>query len=197
VAALVAICALAGCGEAALDAPTPGARPSAFAGEEMNPPVVAREFALRDQDGRTVRLSSQRGKLAIVAFLYTACPDVCPLIAQNLNDALRSLPAADRAKVRVFAVSVDPVGDTPAAIRRFVRVHRLVREFRYLTGTRRQLETVWRNYALSVAPSSPDTIDHSAYEMLVDQKGDGRVIYDAKVDAQDVVHDVRLLLGAG
>ena len=68
-----------------------------------------------------VRMSSQRGRFTLVTFLYTNCPDVCPLIAEHLNTALRRL--GERADTRVLAVSVDPKGDTPAAVRQFRRRH--------------------------------------------------------------------------
>src|SRR5687767_14836715 len=68
---------------------------------------VAPNFRLRDQDGRLVSLADQRGRWVLMTFLYTWCPDVCPVIAGNLNQALRS-PAAKRAGLRVLSVSVDP-----------------------------------------------------------------------------------------
>ncbi len=197
-ALLALAAALAGCGGSA-DAGAPAASgppPSTFRGSELRPPLRTTEFRLRDQDGKLVSLSQQRGRVAVLAFLYTRCPDVCPLIAQNLNFALRQLSAAERAQVRVLAISVDPKGDTPAAVRRFVHEHRLVPEFRYLTGTRQQLSRVWRAYHLAVRPGKLDSVDHSAYELLVDQQGRGRAIYDAQVEAKDVAHDVRLLLAA-
>ena len=61
-------------------------------------------------------MSSQRGRFTLVTFLYTNCPDVCPLIAEHLNTALRQL-GTTRADTRVLAVSVDPNGDTPSAVR--------------------------------------------------------------------------------
>jgi protein SCO1/2 len=130
----------------------------------------------------------------VVAFLYTRCPDVCPLITENLNAALRRL-GPGRSDVRVLAVSVDPKGDTPAAVRRFVRAHRLLPEFRYLTGSSKQLEPVWKAYGVASSPNSLELIDHTAYELLVDKDGAGRVIYDARVRAGAVVHDIRALGG--
>ena len=183
---------LAGCGGSAV-AETGQPAPKRFRGSELNPPMTTTSFRLRDQDGKVVTLAGQRGRLAIVAFLYTNCPDVCPLIAQNLNLALRQLKPAERARVRVLAVSVDPKGDTPKAVRRFVYAHRLLPEFRYLTGTRAQLAPVWRAFHVGVS-DNPESVDHSAYELLVDREGRGRVIYDAQVRAADVVHDVRALL---
>ncbi len=60
-------------------------------------------------------MGDQRGKLVLLTFLYTNCPDVCPLITQNLNEALQML-GAKRDDVRVLAVSVDPEGDTPSRL---------------------------------------------------------------------------------
>src|SRR5206468_11798800 len=92
------------------------ALPSRFAGSELDPPMTPPPFALHDQDGKIVRASDQHGRYWIAAFLYTHCPDVCPLIAANLNRALRGLPAVQRQRVRVLAISVDPKGDTKKAV---------------------------------------------------------------------------------
>ena len=167
----------------------------AFRGSAITDPAPAADFALRDQDGRLVRLSDQRGRTVIVAFLYTHCPDVCPLIAENLNLALRRLGPRARS-VRVLAVSVDPKGDTPAAVRRYVAQHRLLPQFRYLRGDRAQLEPVWKAYGVAADANRLALVDHSAYELLVDADGKGRAIYDARVKAADVVHDVEALAGS-
>jgi protein SCO1 len=164
-----------------------------FAGADLDPPLEAPDFALHDPTGRTVRLQDVRGRVALVTFLYTHCPDVCPLIAQNLNQALREL-GPTRSRVRVLAVSVDPKGDSPAAVRSFVRTHRLLPQFRYLIGTRDELERVWRAYGVAAVAQDPELVDHSAYTALVDPEGRELALYDARVQARDVVHDVRLLL---
>jgi protein SCO1/2 len=120
---------------------------------------------------------------------------VCPLIATNLNQALRQLSPKERAQVRVLAVSVDPKGDTPVAVRRFVRSHRLLPQFRYLTGTRAQLVPVWKRYGIAVQPpGTTGVVAHTSWELLVTPDGKGRVLYDAQVQADAVAHDVRLLL---
>jgi protein SCO1 len=187
-AALGAVLLAAGCGGS-------GASGLTLRGSSITDPIPAADFALRDQDGRLVRLSDQRGRIVIVAFLYTRCPDVCPLIAENLNLALRKLGARAR-KVRVLAVSVDPQGDTPAAVRRYVRAHHLLPEFRYLRGDRAQLQPVWKAYGVAADANRLDLVDHTAYELLVDADGKGRAIYDARVKAAEVVHDVDALTGS-
>jgi protein SCO1/2 len=168
-------------------------QPSTFRGTAIpGKPLRAPDFTLRDQDGRLVRLSSLRGRYVVVSFLYTHCPDVCPVIADNLNRALHRL-GAKRDDVRMLAVSVDPTGDRPASVHRFVRAHRLLPQFRYLTGTRKQLQPIWKAYHLVVQPGT--TVMHSAFEVLVDKQGNERLLYDAQVKAADVVHDLRALEG--
>ena len=128
----------------------------------------------------------------LVTFLYTHCPDVCPLIASHLNDALRQLGPRATA-VRVVAVSTDPKGDTHASVRRFVKTHRLVSQFRYLTGTKAQLYPIWKAWSVAAFPGPGATVNHSSYVMLVDRKGRQRIFYDSTVTGAQIVHDLRLL----
>jgi protein SCO1 len=197
-AALAALAAVAsGCGSGTTLAPQPQAAATPkkphFAGHALSGPGSAAEFALRDQRGRLIRLSDQRGKLVLVTFLYTHCTDICPLIADHLNQALREL-YHQRSSVRVLAVSVDPVGDTPRAVRAYVRKHRLLPEFHFLTGTSAQLAKVWQAYNVSVLQRNPESIGHSGYIYLLDRHGKPRVFFSAKATAGQVAHDLRLLL---
>ena len=164
-----------------------------FAGGELDPPRPTPDFTLTDQTGQKVSLADQRGKLVLLTFLYTNCPDVCPLITQNLNQALQML-GTERDDVRVLAVSVDPEGDTPKSVDEYAKAHHLLPEFHYLIGSRDELTRVWKAYDVAAVASDPELVDHTAYTMLVDQSGEGRVIYDSQVKAKDVVHDVRALL---
>ena len=183
--------AAAGCGSSAGGAPATTAA-SPFRGAELTPLKSAADFALRDQDGRRVRLRDERGRSVLVTFLYTHCPDVCPLIAANLNGALRKL-GERRSDVRVLAVSVDPKGDTPAAVSAYVRRLRLLPQFRYLTGTRAELVPVWRAYGILAVAANKELVDHAAATVLLDPHGKRRVLYGAHVQTADVLHDLRML----
>ena len=149
---------------------------------------------LRDQSGAVLRLSDLRGKIVLLTFLYTSCPDVCPLIATQLNQALRALPSRQRAQVRVVAVSVDPVHDTRAAVRRFVATHRLLPQFRYLTGTAAELEPIWQNYNLLVESKNVERVAHSAFVLLLDRRGKPRLYYSSRVTSNVVLRDLRRLV---
>jgi protein SCO1 len=180
----------AGCGGGGSHSSKPAA--PAFKGGVLHPAIAPANFALRDQNEKLVSLAAQRGHFAVITFLYTHCPDVCPLIASNLGQAQRQL-AAVGTPLTVLAVSVDPRRDTPSAVKQFIRLHRLQPSFHYLTGTRAQLKRVWKQYGILVQPGKLDTVDHAAYEMLVDPKGRAKLIWSPKATTADVVHDVKLL----
>jgi protein SCO1/2 len=172
------------------------ARGLEFNGPTIKNPTVPPLFALHDQDGHRVALEQQRGRVVLLTFLYTHCPDVCPLVAGNLNLALRAL-GPRRRHVRVLAISVDPAGDTRASIRRFVRQHELLPEFRYLTGRPATLRRVWAAYGVrSLKQAGGDRVDHTLYTLLLDRSLRGRVLYDSTATVPDIDHDVRLLLGS-
>lgn len=165
-----------------------------FVGPTLTHPAVAPDFALHDQSGKAVRLSAQRGKVVVITFLYTHCPDLCPLTAQNINAAVRTLGRQGK-QVTVLAVSVDPGGDTPRAVTRFVRQHQLLPQFHYLTGSKQALRSVWSAYHVQSVRHAGDDVDHSLYTLLLDRKGRGRVLFDATATATAIAHDARLLLG--
>jgi protein SCO1/2 len=162
-----------------------GPATSKTGGFVLKPPVAAPPFLLRDQDGRLTGPNRMRGHWYVVAFLYTHCPDVCPVIASNLGVALRRLP-----DLRVLAVSVDPKNDTPSSVKAFLRDHNLPARFRYVTGTRTELAPVWARYHVAATSGPKPIVSHSAFELLVDPQGRERVLYDAQVQASDVAHDV-------
>jgi protein SCO1 len=192
-ALVLAVAVAAGCGGSStpkLTVETP--KVSTYAGSPVTPQRHAPAIALHDAWGRPVSLATQRGRWVLVTFLYVHCPDVCPLIAQNLNAALRQLgPKRDR--VRVLAVSVDPIGDTPRAVKRYVAERGLLPQFRYLIGSKAQLTPVWAAWHVLAVSQKPDVVDHVAYTVLVDPRGRMRLLYDAQVKARQVVHDLRLL----
>ena len=169
------------------------AAPPTFDGGRIENPSRLPGFKLDDQSGRAVSLAGERGKLVLLTFLYTHCKDVCPLTAQNLSAAVRLL-GPRRDDVRVLAVSVDPRGDTPAAVRRFVRLHRLVPQFHYLIGSHEQLAPIWKAYSVTSVRRAKGDIDHTLYTVLADGSGKARVLYDATATPVDVAHDLRLLL---
>jgi protein SCO1 len=164
-----------------------------FVGPRISHPARPPDFALRDQHGRVIRLSAQRGKVVVLTFLYTHCPDLCPLTAVHVDEAVSRL-GAQRAGVTVLAVSVDPKGDTPASVQRFVRSHRLGSEFHYLTGSRQVLAPLWQKYDVKSVSIGGGDPDHTLYVLMLDRTGKTRVLFDATAKPAAMAHDLRLLL---
>jgi protein SCO1 len=162
-----------------------------FAGTELTPPHPADRLSLKDAYGRRYTLSARRGRYVLVTFLYTHCPDVCPLIASNLNTVLRA--SGPKANVDVLAVSVDPKGDTPRAVRAYVKRKDLDPRFHYLIGSPRELERAWAAWHVTAQDKSLGVVNHIVYTALVDPRGRERLVYDAQVTAQQVLHDLRVL----
>jgi protein SCO1/2 len=154
----------------------------------------APEIRLADARGGTFDTASLVGKPYAVTFLYTSCPDVCPLIGSELQQALTQLgPLA--AKVAVVAVSVDPKGDTPAAVRSWLKGHDEPSNFHYLIGTQAQLTPVWKSYfAAPQTPGDPQS-SHTATIWLVDGHGRRRALITAgiPVPPSDLAYDLRAL----
>jgi protein SCO1/2 len=164
-----------------------------FDGATLKRPAPPPDFTLRDQHGKRIHLAALRGKVVALTFLYTHCPDVCPLTAANLDAATRLVGKARRS-VAVLAVSVDPSGDTPAAVAKFVRERALGPRFHYLTGTRATLMPIWRAYRVSAVTRGNNQVDHTLYTLLVDRSGTSRVLFDSRATASMVAHDMRILL---
>jgi protein SCO1 len=157
----------------------------------------APDFTLVDgASGATVSLSSLRGSVVALAFLYTRCPDVCPLTAAQFRAAQRQL-GADAARVRFVAVSVDPDGDTPAAVREFSLAHDLTDNWHYLIGPRAALQSVWSSYGVGAFDQGMN-VAHNDAIYVIDANGRERELIHSDVALADLVADLRVVLkGSG
>jgi protein SCO1 len=183
--ALLGIALLVGCGGGH------GSRLAAPQTLDGNAP--APDFALRNANGRVVRLSQFRGGAVLLTFVYSHCADVCPLIVEKLKAAQGQLGRRARG-VQILAVSVDPRGDTPRAVRAFLRAHRMTGRMEYLLGSRRELARVWRRYGIAVDATPEDReVGHSATVVGITATGRRRTLYPATFRPAWIVHDVPLL----
>lgn len=169
----------------------PGAR---LAGTDLGA-GPAPDFTLVDgRTGAPVSLSDLRGKVVALTFLYTSCPDVCPLTAAAFRRAQRDL-GPDGGDVVFVAVSADPQRDTPAAVQAFSRAHDLDSGWHYLIGPRAQLERVWSAYGVFVTPDEGrPTVTHTDAVFLIDREGRERVLLRTDRLAEDLVADLRQLI---
>jgi protein SCO1 len=158
-----------------------------FAGSKIPPGLKAPDFALRDQDGKTLRMSDLRGKPVVVTFLYSHCQDTCPATAQQIRGALDDLGQ----DVPAVAISVDPPNDTEASTRAFLAEQHMTGRMQFVMGTRAQLEPIWRAYG-----TTPQRVQqaHMARAVLVDGQGYQRVGYDMQQTTPEMIaHDLRAI----
>ncbi len=193
---LLCLAALAGgCGSsaAATDDTPNGVVGSGFQGLVIRPEKPEPPLALRNYTGARVNLRAFWGKAVLVTFVYTHCPDVCPLIVSNLAAAQRQL--GERARgVQIVAVTVDPKNDTSVAVRKFLAERGATGRIDYLLGTRRQLLPVWKTWGVAVDVNKyEDTEAHSALVFGITPAGKIAVVYSSNFTPAQIVHDVPLL----
>ena len=166
--------------------------PPTLAGTDLGA-TDAPDFTLTDGvNGHAVTLSAQRGQVVALTFLYTTCPDVCPLTATRFRAAQTELQG-DSSRVTFIAVSVDPDRDTPTAVQVFSAAHGLASNWYYLVGGRAQLSPVWAAYGIGVQAGS-STVTHNDAVYLIDARGRERVLLHSEDLASDLTNDLRALL---
>jgi protein SCO1/2 len=164
-----------------------------FNGPLMPPGLRAAAFQLRDHTGAPATLAQYRGRVLVMAFLHSKCVGACPVIAQQIRGAFDDLGPLAR-DARALAISVDPSEDTPRNVARFLRRQHVGGVLRYLIGTRKQLQPVWKAYA--VQPVSR-RFPHSTFVYLIDRKGVERVGFPLQtLTPENLAHDMRVLLRA-
>lgn len=173
------------------------AEPASFRGTTYAEPYpAAPEIELRHADGSTFRLSDMRGKVVMVFFGYTSCPDVCPTTMAELNQALGEMgEQADQ--VQVLYVTVDPDRDTPERVQEYV--NHFNANFIGLSGSEAELAKVWNDYGVYRAivegsSAAGYLVDHTARVTVIDQQGNLRISFPFDTPVADIVNDLQLLL---
>ncbi len=170
-------------------AETPSLRAGAF-----DPPRQAPELAVQGSDGQELKLSRFRGKVVVLGFGFTSCPDVCPVTLNVLAQARKKL-GAQAGDVQVLYVTVDPERDTPERMRQYLKAFDA--SFVGGTGTAQRLAAIRKEYGISAekkTAGSSYTVAHSSYTYLIDRQGRLRALMPYGRTADDYVHDLRLLL---
>ena len=194
--------------------------PDVFQGTELTSRSPAAPFELRNQFDQVVRLSDYEDRVVLVTFLYTSCPDVCPITTSQIRDA-RELLADDAADVAFVAISVDPERDSIHEARAYSDRWEMTDSWDFLVGSRQELSRIWEDYYVDPAldASARDELNrhaqvdrrtgvdglrqdiadgylviHSAPLFLIDQEGISRVVFTQPFETEALVHDIRLLL---
>jgi protein SCO1/2 len=184
----------AGCGAGGASSNAGGSTSgSSLQGLILKPLKPAPALALHNYTGQPVSLASLRGRAVLVTFVYTHCPDVCPLIVSDLAAAQREL-GKQAAEVRILAVTVDPRRDTPAAIRGFLAARDATGRMDYLLGTNAQLRRTWKAWDVAVSTGPNKLTDgHSTIVYGITASGRMAVVYPSNFTPAQIIHDVPLL----
>jgi protein SCO1/2 len=161
----------------------------------LQPAKQAPPLTLRNYLGQPVNIDSYRGKAVLVTFLYTNCPDICPLITSNLRVALNLMGPKTASKVQIIAVSVDPRGDTPKAVAAFLARHEMTGRMQYLIGSAKELARVWKAWGVGSERDAqqPQFINHTGLVYGVTGSGQRLTLYASSFQPSEIAHDVPLL----
>lgn len=182
---------------AALPAPALANTPRLKAGV-FEPAQAAPEFSLKGSDGAELNLIRFKGKVVMLVFGFTLCPEVCPTTLATLAQARKDLGTA-AADVQVVYVTVDPERDDLNRIRAYMGA--FDKTFVGGTDTPAKLEAMRKRYGVvaeKIASKQPNAygMNHSTSVWLIDRAGKLKAMMPYGHEAKDFVHDLKLLLAA-
>lgn len=179
---------LFGCGTA--DTPS-------FKSTDVTGAQFGRDFALTDHNGTPRRLADFKGRIVVIFFGFTHCPDVCPTALAQMARTLKSLDAQAAARVQVLFITVDPERDTPAVLRDYVTAFNP--GFLALTGSVADIARTTQEFkvlAMKTAETSPGvySVDHSTQTFVYDAANRLRLFVPHSRIEEALGHDLKLLL---
>jgi protein SCO1/2 len=168
------------------------------AGHEQRLPTIgpAPDFSLASQDGATVALRGFAGRVLAVAFIYTSCPDICPLLTDKMAQVQDELGPDFGPRVAFVSITVDPENDTPAALGAYAESRGAnPKGWSFLTGAPSVVGDVAKRYGVAVSRAADGRVDHTLLTTLVDKHGEMRVQYlGYRFDPEEFRHDLQELL---
>ena len=166
--------------------------------DEQRLPTIgaAFDFALTSQDGWEVTLASLRGKVVAVTFIYTWCPDVCPMLTDKMARVQDELGPDFGSKIAFVSITIDPERDTPEALKEYAAAFGAdLAGWSFLTGPPAAVREVAHRYGVAVAPGADGQVDHTLLTTLVDRNGNMRVQYlGYRFDEEEFRHDLLSLM---
>jgi protein SCO1/2 len=160
----------------------------------FDPPRQAPDFVLKGSNDSPLRLSQFRGKVVVLGFGFTSCPNVCPTTLATLAAARRSL-GVEAADVQIVYVTVDPERDTPAQMKQYLATFDT--GFLGASGSPDALKKVQADYGIQAEKKiygQDYSYAHSSYTYLIDRKGVLRALMPYGHSPNDYVHDLKILV---
>jgi protein SCO1 len=175
------------------------AAPAHDAPHDQRLPAIgpAPDFILTSQDGALVSLRDFRGKVVAVAFIYTSCTDVCPMLTDIMAHVQDKLGPAFGPRIAFVSITVDPERDTPDVLKQYAQNFGAdLNGWAFLTGTPASVSEVGRKYGVFARKTPKGDVDHTLLTSLVDPNGILRVQYlGVRFDPDEFRRDLLNLLG--
>ena len=173
--------------------PIPPKEPGEIGRRTVN--TLVADFSLTDQDGKTFRFANARGKVLLVTFVFTTCPDVCPLFTANFASIQRMLHEKEVKDYLLLSITTDPERDTAAVLKDYgARFKADFKNWSFLTGTRAELSKVWKIFGVNVTKTDSGQVQHTSFTTLVDRHGKRRVdYYGDKWREKEILKDLEWL----
>ena len=171
---------------------------SPFNGVDVTGSPIGADFRLADPDGRARSLADFRGKVVILAFGYTHCPDVCPTTLADFASALKRI-GPDAQRVQLLFVTLDPKRDTAQLLRQYVPAFDPA--FIGLRGDEKATEKVTRDFRIYAQAREGKagesyTVEHSAQSFVFDREGKLRLVIGYGLEPEKIASDLRVLLNS-
>jgi len=164
--------------------------------EQLDTPLAAHDFHLVDQTGAEVTLHGLRGKAVLLSFIYTNCPEACPLTTAYYLELQRQFAAElDQGKLSLVLITTDPDHDTPRRLKEYTDARG--GRWLFLSGDAPSLQATWDGYGIfreARAGLKEVVIYHSYKTALIDRQGMVRYVYQGVWSSQDVSRDIRSTL---
>lgn len=166
--------------------------------DEQRLPVIgpAPAIELVSQDGREMTLKALRGKVVAVTFIYTHCPDICPMLTAQMARIQNSLADNFGKDIAFLSITTDPLRDTPEVLREYAKAFGAkLSGWTFLTGDPAKIDDIARQYGVFAAKKPDGQVDHTLLTTLVDRRGMMRVQYIGyRFDPDELLRDIIALI---
>ena len=153
------------------------------------------DFVLTDQFGHPFKWADARGKIVVVDFIYTKCPDVCPLLSAKFAAMQRSLEEQKQNNYLLVSITTDPARDNSQTLKAYAALFKAdERRWFFLTGSREALAKVWKDFGVTVRNAPDGEVQHTTLTTVADRQGARRVdYYGDKWQEKEVLKDIKSL----
>jgi len=175
--------------------PIPPKSPAHIGRREVK--ISVPDFSLKDQDGKRFQFANVRGQLILITFIFTTCPDVCPLLTANFAAIQRALEEKKIKDYRLLSITTDPERDTVPVLKDYAGHFKAdLKSWSFLTGSRLELAQVWKAFGVQVVKNQSGEVQHTTFTTLVDRQGNRRIdYYGDRWRDTEVLRDIQWLRG--